>query len=154
MNMKKFPGWAIALIAIVVGAAAIGGWHYYDVRGDLKYALSSEYGAVNLYTQLSQRAFGLKDALTLGVNYKEIRADEERHIEILSGYVGTDKEGNTGYPISREGAAQSEKDAIAMYKNIIKKVWFDQDLKEGLNNILNDELEHYEELQKIRAGVI
>lgn len=137
--------WQIVLIAVVVVVAGIGGYHYYDVRKDLQNALKSELNAVMLYTRISEGQGALEGRI-LGIDYDEILNDEKDHVLRLEKYVDV---GNVvilenPYPPTREGARESEIDAIKQYQELQKKILFNRPLKEDLAHIFQDELEHYE----------
>jgi glutaredoxin len=145
---RGVSGWAALGIAVLVVFAAAGIYHVVDVRNDLQTAIRSEYGAVDLYTRLGA---GNKNALSamLGQKnsaYTEILTDEEDHIARLDKYVNDGKV-NTTYPVTVEGAIQSEKDAIAQYQELLNEVYLHRGLKEDLQHILDDEEAHLEILE-------
>lgn len=128
---------------------------------DLNHALMTEYQAVIQYLTHASIAKGLDSDVVISL-LKHIAEEELKHAEILRERIfwlgGTptmdvdERHSATNIKQMLEMNANAEKDAIKMYKDILKKLNHIEDIElyEAIEKILKDEIEHLEEFRRLQ----
>jgi bacterioferritin len=131
------------------------------VLKELNHALTTEYQAVIQYLTHAAIAKGM-DSDTVITLLKHIAEEEMKHAEILRErifWLGGTPTMDVDKRILAEDIqemlkvnAKAEEDAIKMYKGILKMLNHIEDIQlyEAIEEILEDEIEHWEELTRLQ----
>ncbi|MEM5878680.1 MAG: ferritin-like domain-containing protein [Candidatus Aenigmatarchaeota archaeon] len=132
-----------------------------EILKDLNHALTTEYQAVIQYLTHATIAKGL-DADVVITTLKHLAEEEMKHAEILRERIfwlgGTPTMEVDERTLVKDLKkmiqvnVKAEEDAIDMYKKILKKLNHIEDVKiyEAVEEILEDEIEHWEELKRLQ----